>query len=85
MTLETIVTLEDGERYYLADETVQNGIKYFLANKLDGEDNLTEESFIFQETVDGADTYLDLVEDETVSNYIAAVFTANFVSEVDEM
>ena len=84
MRLETIVTLEDGYRYYLTDETVQNGIKYFLANRLDDNNELTEDSFIFEETIKDGDSYLYVVTDQQMVNYITAVFTANFISKVEE-
>ena len=34
MKVDTIVEMENGENFYIADETVQNGVKYYLANKV---------------------------------------------------
>ena len=30
MKVDTIVEMENGENFYIADETVQNGVKYYL-------------------------------------------------------
>ena len=84
MHLDTIVTLEGNERFYLADETVQNDVKYFLANKLDDKDELTIDSCIFEEVVEGEDFYLDQVTDEAKIKYLTAVFTSNLISDMEE-
>ncbi|NLL02019.1 MAG: hypothetical protein GX265_03255 [Mollicutes bacterium] len=85
MQLDSIVTLEDNEKYYLADETVQNGIKYFLANKLDETEEITTEAYIFEEIKDGEDFYLDEVTDVEKMKYLTAVFTSNLINDMEEM
>ena len=65
MKVDTIVEMENGENFYIADETVQNGVKYYLANKVDENDEPTTDTKIFKETLDGNDIYLDVVKDET--------------------
>jgi hypothetical protein len=85
MKVETIVTLEGTDKYYLADETIQNGIQYFLATKLTENDELGDESCIFEVIPDGEDFYLDEVKEAKLKNFLTAVFTSNFISEVDEM
>ncbi len=85
MKLDTIVTLEGNEKYYLADETVQNGIKYFLANKLDENEEITTEACIFEEIKDGEDFYLDEVTDAEKMKYLTAVFTSNLINDIEEI
>ena len=85
MQVGMIVTLDGKTKYFLADETVQAGIKYFLANKLDEKENLTENSDILKETKNGDDTFLNSVEDKELFSYLSAVFTANLIEKVDEM
>ena len=85
MELDTIVTLEGNEKYYLADETIQNDVKYFLANKLDDNEEVTTESCIFEEIKEGEDIYLDEVLDVTKIKYLTTVFTSNLISDLEEM
>lgn len=85
MKLDTVVTLEGNEKYYLADETIQNDVKYFLANKLDEKDGISTEACIFEEIKDGDDFYLDEVTDVDKVKYLTAVFTSNLISDIDEL
>lgn len=84
MKVNAIVEMENGENFYIADETLQNGVKYYLANKVDENDEPTEESKIFKETLEGNNIYLDVVKDEDELNYITAIFLANFSNMLDE-
>lgn len=84
MKVDTIVEMENGENFYIADETVQNGIKYYLANKVDENDEPTTDTKIFKETLDGNDIYLDVVKDESELNYLGAIFLANFSNDLEE-
>ena len=85
METETIVTFAENEKYYLSAETVQNNIKYFLANKLDADEELTIEATIFEEIKYDDGYYLDEVKNEKMLHFLTAVFTSNMISEVDEM
>lgn len=84
MKTDTVVTLDDNIKYYLSDETVYEDNKYFLATRLDEEDDMTEDSYIFKEFKEGDRFRLEQVVDEKTYNYIAAVFTTNFISLVEE-
>ncbi|MDD2208672.1 MAG: hypothetical protein PHG03_01855 [Bacilli bacterium] len=84
MEIDTIVTLEGNEKYYLADVTIQNDVKYFLANKLDEKEELTKESCIFEEVKDGDEIYLDEVLDQTKLKYITTVFTSSLISDLED-
>ncbi len=64
---EQIVTLEDGEKYIISSETVYNNDKYFLmAGVLEDESDLNNEFQIAKEIINGADTYLEEVEDQSL-------------------
>jgi len=84
MKVETIMTLQNDDRYYLVDETVQDGKKYFLANKLDKADEMTDKSSIFEEIIKEGVVFIDEVKDIKLANYIAAIFTAKFIENIDE-
>ena len=69
MKVDTIVEMENGENFYIADETVQNGVKYYLANKVDENDEPTTDTKIFKETLDGNDIYLTIDNNGTYISY----------------
>lgn len=78
MKVDTIVTLDGNERYYLVDKTEQDGKKYFLATKLKEDNTPLEESQIFEEIVEEGTTYLETVADELTYNQLAAIFVTKF-------
>lgn len=81
MNAHKVVTIDNGNKYYLADVTEQNGNRYFLANKLDDKDNLTDDSSIMIEVKEDGKCYLKLVEDEKIINYLSAVFVTKLGEE----
>jgi hypothetical protein len=85
MKVDTIVTLDNNERYYLTDETEQNESKYFIGSKVDSENNLLLDSNIFEEKQENDKYYLEEVKDKDLFNYLAAIFTANLTEIVDDL
>lgn len=80
-----IVTLDDTDKYYLSDETEQNGKTYFLGLKVDENDDPSDESLIFEKEIDGEDVYLTEVEDEDIKNYLSAVFITKMNKVLDDL
>ena len=78
MKVDTIVTLDGNERYYLVDKTEQDGKTDFLATKLKEDNTPLEESQIFEEIVEEGTTYLETVADELTYNQLAAIFVTKF-------
>ena len=78
MKVDTIVTLDGNERYYLVDKTEQDAKTYFLATKLKEDNTPLEESQIFEEIVEEGTTYLETVADELTYNQLAAIFVTKF-------
>lgn len=78
MKVDTIVTLDGNERYYLVDKTEQDGKTYFLATKLKEDNTPLEESQIFEEIVEEGTTYLETVADELTYNQLTAIFVTKF-------
>ncbi len=81
MKVDTLVTLSNGEKFVLLDETTQNDNKYFLATLVDENGNYTTESTIFIENISDGDSYLKKVEDPEVFKYILSVFTTTLAQE----
>jgi len=85
MKVGTIVTLENKEMYYLADETFQNNIKYFLANQVDEDDELLNEAYVFEEKEIDGKASLKKVEDMDTLNFVMAIFASNIVNDIDKL
>lgn len=84
MNVDTIVTLGNNEKYLLVDMTIQEGAKYFLATKVDDQDNPLFESHFFEEIFENGDYYLDPVTDEAKLNYLGAIFASKLNELLDK-
>ena len=60
----TIISLENNERYVVLNETVYGGVKYFLVMGVDEKkDVIPTNVAIIEEIIDGPDTYVERVKD----------------------
>ena len=86
MEKDTLITLDDNTEYALLDETIIEGTKYFFAVKLDTETkNPTTEYEIFEEEIDGDDTYMNALDESDFKQAILLDFTNNYMNMVGEM
>ena len=84
MSVDMIVTLGEGRRYYLVDETIQDSKKFFLGTRLGVDDLPTSESEIFEEIQNNGEVFLTPVIDEEKLNTLAAVFIAKFKKLIEQ-
>ena len=60
----TIISLENNEKYVVLNETMYGGVKYFLVMGVDeNKDIIPTNVAIVEEIIDGQDTYVDRVKD----------------------
>lgn len=60
----TIISLENNEKYVVLNETMYGGVKYFLVMGVDeNKDIIPTNVAIVEEIIDGRDTYVDRVKD----------------------
>ena len=60
----TIISLENNEKYVVLNETMYGGVKYFLVMGVDeNKDIIPTNVAIVEEIIDGQDTYVDRVRD----------------------
>ncbi len=60
----TIISLENNEKYVVLNETMYGGTKYFLVMGVDeNKDVIPTNVAIVEEIIDGKDTYVDRVKD----------------------
>ena len=59
----TIISLENNEKYVVLNETMYGGVKYFLVMGVDeNKDVIPSNVAIVEEIIDGPDTYVDRVK-----------------------
>ena len=73
-----IITLDENERYILVDNVELEGKKYYLANKVDENNELLPDSQIFEEEYEDNERYMIVLEDEQKYNYLSSLFLENF-------
>ncbi|MGN0967447.1 MAG: hypothetical protein ACI4OP_07735 [Candidatus Coprovivens sp.] len=60
----TIISLENNEKYVVLNETMYGGTKYFLVMGVDeNKDVIPSNVAIIEEIIEGADTYVERVKD----------------------
>ena len=60
----TIISLENKEKYVVLNETMYGGTKYFLVMGVDeNKDVIPSNVAIIEEIIEGADTYVERVKD----------------------
>ena len=60
----TIISLENNEKYVVLNETMYGGVKYFRVMGVDeNKDIIPTNVAIVEEIIDGQDTYVDRVKD----------------------
>ena len=68
----TIITLENNEKYVVLNETMYGGTKYFLVMGIDEKLEMVPNKVkILEEILDGADIYVDAVTD----TYLICILT----------
>lgn len=80
-----IITLEDNEKYLLLLDTIQEGHKFFYANKLTNDEQTTNEYEIFEETQENDETFMEIVDDDEVKEFLTKVFTVDMIDLVTDI
>ncbi len=81
-----IVTLDENERWYMCEETIQNGNKYYLGLEMDGDEPSEDaKSCIFKEEKEGENTYLVEETDMEIFRFITSVFAKKLLEAVDDL
>ena len=65
LEINTIITLENGEKYVVLNETTYEDSKYFMVMGIDEEKQIIPSKVaIFKEVVEGIDIYIVKVKDQ---------------------
>ena len=73
----TIITLENKEKYVVLNETMYGGVKYFLVMGVtDNGDIVADKVKILEEVIDGNDVYVDPVTDNELIIILTRILKA---------
>ena len=73
----TIITLENQEKYVVLNETMYGGVKYFLVMGVtDNGDIVFDKVKILEEVIDGNDVYVDPVTDNELIIILTRILKA---------
>ena len=77
LSTNTIVVLENAERYIILNQTMYTGKKYFLAMGIDkNKELITNKVVILEEIVSGLDLYVEKVTDQETIKTLTRLFKA---------
>ena len=79
--VDSIVELENNNKYVLLDNKELNNVNYYYGLRLDEKEEPTNNYLFFEETKDGDDTYLAPVDDEDLKGLLLTVFTINYLDK----
>lgn len=78
MEKDTIITLEDNEKFLLLDKVELENANYFLALQLTEDEQPTKNYEIFEEEIEDGDSYMSIVEDKNIKEALMVNFTLNY-------
>ena len=77
LNTNTIIVLENAERYIILNQTMYTGKKYFLAMGIDeNKELITSKVVILEEIVSGLDLYVEKVTDQESIKTLTRLFKA---------
>lgn len=72
LSVNTIITLENNEKYIVLNETFYQGNKYFMVMGVDDNKQIIPNNVaIFKELIEGLDTYIIKITDSELKNELA--------------
>lgn len=83
--LRKTITLNNNEKWYICDQTNQNGNIYYLAIKLDENNEPGDESKIFKKVQKDERVFLDDKIDEKTFKYLTAIFITDFNNNYEKI
>ena len=69
--INQIVTLENGNKYMILHQAIYNNSNYFVCSSVNqDETDLNDDFYLFEETKEGNDTYIQVVQDANMAKFI---------------
>jgi len=77
LSTNTIIVLENSERFIILNQTMYTGKKYFLAMGIDeNKELITSKVVILEEIVNGLDIYVEKITDQETIKILTRLFKA---------
>lgn len=74
LTINTIVTLENNEKFVVLNETMHEGSKYFMVMGInENKEIIPSKVAIFKEMVEGIDTYIIKISDPELISKLTSI------------
>ena len=83
MKKNSMITLEDGTKYVLLDESIVNDKKYFFAVEINKENEFPTTKYeVLEEVIENDEKYLDFLDECDFKQALLLDFTNNYMNEV---
>ena len=83
LKINTIITLENDEKYVVLNETMYGGVKYFLVMGIDAKKDIVPSNIaILEEIIEGTDVFVDRVTDPDLIVILTRILKAQLDTEV---
>ena len=83
--LNSVITLDNGEKWYICDQTEQDGNKYYLSLKLDDNNDPSGDTKIFREVKEDDRVFLDDELTPETYEYLSAIFITNYSNNEEKI
>lgn len=82
LKINTIITLENDEKYVVLNETMYGGVKYFLVMGIDAKKDIVPSNIaILEEIIEGKDVFVDRVTDPDLIVILTRILKAQLDTE----
>lgn len=85
MSVDSVITLDNGVNCLLLEKTTYNNDNYFMSVLLTEEEEPSDEYVIFKEIVEDGENYVEAVEDAKILGELTKIFTEVVNKKVEEM
>ena len=84
MSIEDIITLDDGSEYFVLDITSYEDNKYVYCVEIDKEEKPTDNYKFFKLMMENGEEFMEDVVDEEIIKKILPIFTANYLNDKND-
>ena len=68
--INQIITIEDGSKYMILHQAIYDGKNYYVCCGVEPNEDLNENFYLFVETKEESETYIEIVRDEALAKFI---------------
>ena len=80
-----VVTLDNGQEYVLLEEVVVEGVRFIFGIRTENQQEITDDSMIFEAVNEDGNEYLAPIEDKAVYDELLEMFKDKAAEIIDSM